>query len=67
MLKEYTLNLREEEFDILLSALEKSEKAYHDELRQLDCHTDKYIEACNLWAEKTVALMIVRKQLIEQI
>lgn len=66
MLKEYTLNLREEEFDILLGALEKAEKAYHDELRQLDCNTDEYLEACDIWADKSVTLMIIRKQLIEQ-
>lgn len=66
MLKEYTLNLREAEFDILLGALEKAKEAYHNELRQLDCHTDEYLEACDIWAGRAVALMIVRKQLMEQ-
>ena len=66
MLKEYTISLREEEFDILLDAIEKAEKLYHDELRQLDCHTDEYVKACDVWAEKSVALFIAKSQLMRQ-
>lgn len=66
MLKDYTISLREEEFNILLDAIEKAKKLYHDELRQLDCSTDEYVEACDKWSEKAVTLFIVQKQLIEQ-
>lgn len=66
MLKEYTLNLREEEFDILLKALEDIDEFYHDELRHIDCHTDEYLDACDIWADKAVTLMIIRKQLMKQ-
>lgn len=66
MLKEYTLNLREEEFDILLEALKEIDELHIDELRRLDCHTDEYLKACHKWADKSVTLMIIRNQLILQ-
>lgn len=66
MLKEYTLNLREEEFDILLKALKEIDELYFDELIHLDCNADEYLKACHKWADKSVTLMIIRNQLILQ-